>query len=290
MKQRKTVVVVGAAGGVGGETARMLIAAGFDVIATVLNDAEKKMAARKAPGVRRFVMMDLGNPASVARSMAAIARDRQIKTLWAVVICAAISCEGPLEITPLQDLRRSFEVNAVSNVGIYQGLAAKLRESRGRLVLVSSTAGKVAFPFLGFYSASKFALEAIADVMRREAAPWGVQVSVVQPGAIRTTMVSNQRARVARNTQALRGEQRRLYGETFAAYGSLIDAAMPLAVTPQVVAKVVLSAVTARRPKPRYPVSSEGRAIVTLARDSSDAQIDRFLVKSWSQGGRVFSK
>ena len=108
-------------------------------------------------------------------------------------------------------MRRTFDINTLSGVAIYQSVLPMLRKSKGRIVFISSMAGRSAMPFIGAYVASKYALEGIADVMRREAAPQGVHIVLVEPGGIRTGMVANQLKSNAAEMQALSGEARQLY-------------------------------------------------------------------------------
>ncbi|MFY9328971.1 MAG: SDR family NAD(P)-dependent oxidoreductase, partial [Georgfuchsia sp.] len=179
---QRTALVVGAAGGVGSEVVKQLLAKGYRVIATVLNQAE---AARVAPGVEKTLFLDLSNADSIMPAL----QQQSIAALDAVVVCAAISPYGPLEAMPLDGLRRTLEINTGSNVAIYQASMPLLRASKGRILFISSTAGRVAMPFSGHYAGSKYALEGLGDVMRREAHAFGVDVILVEPGGIKTPMV-----------------------------------------------------------------------------------------------------
>ncbi len=126
----------------------------------------------------------------------------------------------PLEFIPLDELRRQLEVNVVGQVAVTQAFLPQLRRSRGRIVFVGSIAGRSALPFLGAYAASKHALEALADTLRVELRPFGIDVSLVEPGTIRTPIweKSAERRRRARERRADRSSGE-LYGERIAAFG-----------------------------------------------------------------------
>src|SRR6266850_7190071 len=156
MTMMRKVLVIGAAGGVGQQVTRQLLAQGREVTATVQNRAEEQALRAAVPGVGAALILDLANADSVLSTLPA-----HIKELDAVAVCAAMGPVGPLETTPLALLRRTFEVNAIADVAIYQACMPMLRASKGRLAFVSSFSGKVSLPFVGAYSGSKFALEGL---------------------------------------------------------------------------------------------------------------------------------
>src|SRR5581483_4207246 len=106
----------------------------------------------------------------------------------AVVANAGIGIAGPLEFLPPTELTRQLDVNVVGQLRVVQPLVPALRASRGRIVLMGSIGGRSALPFIGAYAMSKFALEAFADALRVELAPWGIHVSIVEPGTIATSI------------------------------------------------------------------------------------------------------
>ena len=99
---------------------------------------------------------------------------------------AGIVVAGPLEFLPPDALRRSFEANVVGLLALTQACLPLLRAGRGRIVNMSSISGRFASPLLGPYAASKFAVEALSDALRRELAPWDIPVALVEPGAVAT--------------------------------------------------------------------------------------------------------
>ena len=174
---------------------------------------------------------------------------------------AGIALSGPLEFVPLDELRQQFEVNVVGQVALLQAILPALRGSRGRIVLMGSVSGRLALPFLGPYAASKFALEAVADSLRGEVAPFGIAVSLVQPGSIATPMWRKGGERAAQLPERAVA----LYGGAIAALGRWAEKRG--AVTPpEEVARVVEHALTAERPRTRYVVGQGARARTLIGR------------------------
>jgi NAD(P)-dependent dehydrogenase (short-subunit alcohol dehydrogenase family) len=112
----------------------------------------------------------------------------RIDELDALVDNAGIAIAAPIEFLPPDELTRQLDVNVVGQLRVLQAFLPALRASRGRVVLMGSIAGRSALPFLGAYAMSKFALEAMADALRIELAPWGILVSIIEPATIATPM------------------------------------------------------------------------------------------------------
>ncbi|OGU01766.1 MAG: hypothetical protein A2W29_13645 [Gemmatimonadetes bacterium RBG_16_66_8] len=177
------VVVTGASSGIGRAVAERLAANGWQVFGTIRQAADG--TALQAVGVQP-VQMDVTDHRAIAA-----ARDQVLEALGGTPLAglvnnAGVAAAGPLEHMPLADLRHVLDVNVVGVVAVTQAFLPALRCARGRVVNIGSVSGRVALPFAGPYSASKFALEAISDSLRRELLPSGVQVVLVQPGSIAT--------------------------------------------------------------------------------------------------------
>ncbi len=258
------ILVVGAAGGVGTEVVRLLLASGADVLATVLDSAEASQVRTVNPKVGVILEMDCADADSVKRilaeHLAALGG-----SLNAVVVCAAISPYGPVETEPLAVARRTFEINTLSGIAIFQATMPLLRQNRGRIVYISSMAGRFGMPFIGYYTASKFALEGAVETMRCEAAPWGVELVLVEPGGIQTPMMTNQVESLMSDIERLDANKRQLYGDLYAQFRALAAKSYATALKPSQVANVVLQALSARKPKVRYKVGKDSVAMCFLA-------------------------
>src|SRR5690348_3856289 len=159
------VLVTGAARGIGRAITAHLATLGWDVIAGVRSRAD--VTAMEALPRVHPVMLDVTNDAHLA----ALPEQLPVR-LDAVVNNAGVVVGGPLETVGVADLRRQFDVNVVGQLAVTQAVLPRLRDSRGRIVFISSVNGRISSPMLGAYCASKFALEAAADALRMELTPW----------------------------------------------------------------------------------------------------------------------
>lgn len=273
-----SVLVVGAAGGVGTSVVKQLMDKGYDVIGTVLNSKEEESVRTTAPAIGDILEMDLSDAAS-ARSTLSHYLGNMSGDLHGVIVCAAISPYGPMETASLALARRTLEINTLSGIAVYQAVMPSLRKTRGRIVFISSMAGRSGMPFIGFYVASKFALEGAVEVMRYEAAEWGIHISLIEPGGIQTGMVTGQLESLERDIAALDEQERSLYGKLYRQFQALAGQAYKTALKPEDVARVTLRAYEAARPRARYPVGKDSRAICSMA---------RLLPRSWMEA--VFRK
>ena len=146
--------------------------------------------ARLTSARLRVLMLDVTDPDSIAEAGRRVSEVEGETGLWGLINNAGISVAGPLELLPLSEVRTQFEVNVIGALAVTQTFLPLLRLRRGRLVNISSIAGLTATPFLGPYSSSKFALEAMSDALRLELAPWGISVSPVEPGAVQSQIWS----------------------------------------------------------------------------------------------------
>ena len=264
-------LVLGGAGGVGSALVEALTGSGNDVLASVLDDREAEAVAARHAGVATF-RLDLSHPDSVRGAIAAAVGDGDLD---GVALCAALAPIGVLEAVDLDRFSRTLDVNVVSALAVFQAVMPHLRASRGRLVMISSMAGKVAMPFVGAYSASKFALEGLADAMRREVAPQGVSVSLVEPGGIKTPMVDAQLAQEARMIDCLDPEQDKLYGAFHRGFEAAARASHEgTASTAQEVAAKLVAALTEVQPQARYVAGADAEQLIGAGRALSDAEMD----------------
>ncbi len=165
---------------------------------------------------------------------------------------AGIVVPGPLELVPIDDVRRQLEVNVVGQLAVTQAFLPLLRKARGRVVNMSSISGGLSVPYLGPYSASKFALEAISDSLRLELRNFGIRVSAVEPGAIATPIWQKSLASAEQLATDLDPSALSLYEADLAAVRKLVDHSIQIAAPVGRVVKAVVHALTARRPKAHY--------------------------------------
>jgi len=181
---RPVVLVTGASAGIGAATADRLHAGGWTVVG----------ASRRgtSPGTWQPLVMDVDDDGSVATGTAGVLAEHG--RLDAVVACAGWGLAGSVEQTPIADAKDQLETNFWGAVRTVQATLAPMRAAgSGRIVLVSSIGGLLGIPFQAFYSASKFALEGYGEALAYEVAPFGIDVTLVEPGNVRTDFTSSRR-------------------------------------------------------------------------------------------------
>jgi len=265
----RTVVVTGASSGIGEACALRLAAAGWQVYGGVRSIGAGE--ALRQHGVEPLEL-DVTNAEQIAGAAEVVGG-----RLDGLVDNAGIAIAAPLELVPLDELRRQLEVNVVGQVAVTQAFLPALRRSRGRVVLMGSIGGRSALPFLGPYAASKHALEAVADSLRVELRPWGISVSIIEPASINTSIWTKGAARADELRATLPGESEELYSSAIAKFRKLALARGPGA-DPDEVAKAVEHALTARRPKARYLVGRDAHIRAWIERLPTRAR-DRLLAK-----------
>lgn len=268
-------VVTGTSSGIGAATARALARRGFHVLAGVRRDVDAD--AIRGPGVEP-VILDVTDSEHIAALADRVRTDPQARPLRALVNNAAIQINIPVEAFAIDRWRMMFEVNLFGPVAITQALLPHLLAGKGRVVNVSSVGGKVAMAAYGPYAATKFALEAVSDSLRRELAPSGVRVVVVEPGAIRTRMLNRATAGADEVIAAMPPELRRRYKALVQAVNGQAAASTEAGLPADAAAAVIATAVMTRRPRTRYTVGRDAAMITTMTRFLSDRALDRILV------------
>ena len=271
----QSILLIGATGGVGKALARSLISRGYWVIA---------MCRTKKQGQRllsdglcdQTIQMNLGRTRSIESAFTALEAEG-VDTLAGSINCAAITQAAMLETMNETDFRDMLQINVAGTLRAAQLSIPLLRHGQGRLIFVGSSGGDIALPALGGYSASKFALEALSDALRRELALWKIPVSLVKPGPIRTSMMlrhlreldviitDNPRDEPEEYMKLYRGHQKRMeYG-----YRN--------GVTPETVAATILKALEEKRPAARYTVGMQPSLTHYASRLLPDGVQDRLL-------------
>jgi NAD(P)-dependent dehydrogenase (short-subunit alcohol dehydrogenase family) len=268
-----SVLLTGASSGIGRATAERLSAAGWRVLAGARTDVDLQ-ALGALPGVEAL-RLDVTVEADIAAAAEAAG-----ERLDGLVNNAGIAVAGPVEALPVETWRHQLEVNVVGQVAVTRALLPALLRARGRIVNMSSISGRSAPPLLGPYAASKFALEAINDALRRELRAAGVQVVSIEPGGIATPIWHKSLA----EANALRGElsadQERRYGGLMSALTKQAERAATDGVDPVTVAAAVQTALTAERPRTRYVIGREARVLATLARVLPDRALDALIARA----------
>ncbi len=276
---QQIIVITGASTGIGRACALHLDQLGFRVFAGVRRDADGAALQSAASDRLTPLRIDVTDGATIAAARDQVGAAASGRGVFGLVNNAGVGVGGPLEFVPLDDLRRQFEVNVIGQVAVTQAFLPMLRQARGRIVNIGSIVGRMATPFIGPYSASKFALEAINDALRVELRPWGIAVAIVEPGSIATPIWEKGKETSKQVSDDLSPEGRELYG---AAVSSLLETMAEFekrAVPAERVAKAVTHALLSKRPKTRYLVGTDARLQAALAAVVPDRITDRLIAR-----------
>ncbi|MGD2134874.1 MAG: SDR family oxidoreductase [Gemmatimonadales bacterium] len=272
----RTALVTGASTGIGRATALHLDTLGFAVFAGVRNPADGEKLARAGSSTLRSVLLDVTDAQSVAAAVAEI--EAVPSAFVGVVNNAAISIPGPLEFMPIEEVRRQLDVNFLGAVRVTQAMLPSIRAAgRGRIVNVSSINARLAQPWIGVYSASKWAMEGWSDALRRELRPWNIAVSIVQPGAVATPIFERSRASGKELAASLPARAHELYPDILRALLHRPGRTPRHAIAPDRVARAIAKALTVRRPRVRYLVGRDTRLVALLSAVLPTRVIDRLL-------------
>lgn len=258
------VLVTGASSGIGRATATVLALAGWRVFAGVrdLNVGTELARSDASAGSIEAVRLDVTDEGSIAAAKDGIAERLGGDRLSGLVNNAGVGFGGPLEFVRLDDLREQLEVNVIGQVAVTQSMLPLLRGGRGRIVLISSDNGRWAPPFMGPYVASKFALEGIGDALRLELRRSGISVSIVEPGSIKTSIWDKGLNQL--DDLDLPPEAMSNYGDVAGVLRQGLEQGEKNAIPPERVAEAIQDALTAKRPRARYRVGRDAKAMIAL--------------------------
>jgi len=265
----RIALVTGASSGIGEATVRQLLADGYAVYAAARR--AERMTALGAAGAR-IVTLDVTDDVTINATIRRI--ENEAGRLDVLVNNAGYGAYGALEDVPLDEARRQFEVNLFGAARLIQLALPMMRAQRsGRVVNVTSIGGKGWEPFGSWYHATKFALEGLSDCLRLEVKPFGIDVIVVEPGAIRTEWGG------IAHESLLRRSGESAYAPYARRHARMFEwaAGTNMASPPEVVAHTISRAVAARRPRTRYATGGGAGMFLALNRLLSDRMQDRLM-------------
>jgi len=275
---RPAALVTGASTGIGASIATRLDRLGYRVYAGVRREADGERLVAGLSDRSSWLTLDVTDRDQVERAAQAIAAERGAAGLDALVNNAGIAVGGPLEFVSLDQVRRQLEVNVTGLLAVTQATLPLLRDARGRIVNIGSIAGRSVAPMVGPYCMSKHAVEALSDVLRLELAGSGIEVSVVEPGAVKTPIWNKGIAELGAVGETLPPRALDLYGEYLGFFGKLLAANDRRGVSPELVADAVEHALSAERPKTRYLVGADARLRALARRLLPDRWYDAILL------------
>ena len=282
---RGAVVITGTSRGIGEACTLALSKLGFTVFAGVRRPSDGDCLKRKACGIVNPVMLDVTSSESIASAVETVIGMVGEAGLAGLVNNAGIAVAGPLELLPVDVLRRQFEVNVIGQMAVTQAFLPLLRKGKGRIINMGSKEGRMAMPLLGPYCASKFALEALNDTLRMELKPWGISVSIIEPGVIATPILQNSISTAENAMKEVPGQKRKLYEKAIVAGLKASEGIVRAAIPVEVVVKSVLHALISRRPKTRYVVGMDAHLVSIFCRLVPDRILDRVMLKGMGLQG-----
>ncbi|MDQ5873424.1 MAG: SDR family oxidoreductase [Acidobacteriota bacterium] len=278
-RQAQVILVTGCSSGIGRATALEAAERGHRVFASARR--REDVADLSAKGIETLAL-DVTDPGSIGEAVREVLRSAE--RIDALVNNAGYGQYGAIEDVSLEEWRAQFEVNVFGAIAVLRAVLPAMRAARGGTVVnVSSVAGRVAIPFAGPYSASKHALEAISDALRVEVSPWGVRVVLVEPGPIATRFGDRTRQATAR-ILSVPGPYSPFYGGAERASNKQFQRGRK---SPDVVARVIVDSIEAKRPKARYRITPLAKALVALKTFAPDRFLDRRMKKMLRLPDRV---
>jgi NAD(P)-dependent dehydrogenase (short-subunit alcohol dehydrogenase family) len=276
----KAVLITGCSSGIGHATAELLAGSGWTVYATARRP--ETLADLRELGCETLAL-DVTDEGSMQAGVDAVTEAEG--AVGVLINNAGYSQSGAVESVPLEQARRQFETNVFGSLRMCQLVLPGMRSQRwGKIVNISSMGGRLTLPGGGLYHATKYALEAISDALRFEVRGFGVDVILIEPGLI----VTNFGEVAAGSVGAVDGEG--AYAEFNQQVAKLTEEAYrgpmaKLGAGPDAVAKAIARALSARRPKARYPVTASARLMISQRRLTPDRLWDLMMRTQFPQPG-----
>lgn len=277
--RRRAVVVTGASTGIGRAAAEALVAQGFHVFGSVRKPADGQSLREQLGEHVTPLQFDVTDAEAIAAAVPVVQEFVGDDTLAGLVNNAGVAIGGALMHQPTAELRQQFDINVFGLMEVTRAFLPLLGARRptprspGRIVNISSVGGRIAAPFIGAYSASKHAVEALSDALRRELMIYGVDVIVIQPGAIKTPIWDKAEAE---DTAQYAGTD---YAEIAGRFQEFMVHKGRNGLEPSRVSSTIVRALTTSRPKTRYPIPDEPWMGWRLPRILPDRMIDRAIAK-----------
>ena len=253
------VLITGCSTGIGRATAKYLAERDLTVYAT----------ARKVESIQdleehgcRTLQLDVTDEDSMRNAVAAV--EEQEGAVGALVNNAGYSLSGAVESVSMEEVRRQFDTNVLGLIRMCQLVLPGMRRQRhGRIVNVSSMGGKLTFPGGGIYHATKHAVEGLSDVLRWEVRGFGIDVSIIEPGLIKTEFGSAAVGALGRATEDDGGPYTEFNNAVAATTAGAYEGSMSrMAAGPESVARAIHKSITRRRPRPRYVITLGARVML----------------------------
>ncbi|XP_068709315.1 retinol dehydrogenase 7-like [Montipora foliosa] len=257
----KYVLITGCDTGFGRATAIKLDKMGACVLATCLTKEGEQSLKSEASDKLKTFQLDVTNSKQIKDVYEEIKKEIYPDGLWGLVNNAGIICLSPIEWTSLEDFKRSANVNIWGMIDVTKTFLPLIKMSKGRVVNISSAAGRITVPLTASYSVTKYGVEAFSDALRREMQPWQIKVTILEPGRFATTICSPDfsEKELRKGWNQLSEELKNDYGEEFLEKAISIVKNIPCDSDINQVVNAIIDALTSRFPSDRYVVGTDAR-------------------------------
>ncbi|MEK2688842.1 SDR family oxidoreductase [Bdellovibrio sp. GT3] len=276
----KQVIVTGASTGIGFDLTRTLCEKGYIVWACVRKPESLDRLLIDYNERLRVIKMDVTNKHDIEKAFRTVRTEMNPKWPLVLVNNAGIASGGPIEGLDTEEWRRIFEVNLFGMVEMTKTFLPLIRETKGRIVNMGSISGRVAAPFMGPYTTSKFAVKAFTDSLRREVSSLGVKVSLIEAGPIRTEIWSKSIDKTDQMMETCPRELQSVYGSMMSLIREGVLEAAQEAVPVSVATVAIMHAIESHIPKVNYLVGKRIKLQANLLKFMSTRMIDRVIRKS----------
>jgi NAD(P)-dependent dehydrogenase (short-subunit alcohol dehydrogenase family) len=272
----RVAVVTGSSTGIGFETSLLLARSGFQTYAT-MRDLKKSKNITEIANIENLsltvIQLDVNDDRSVKDAISQIvAEDKRIDVL---VNNAGYGLFSPIEDVTLGQVKEQFETNFFGVVRVTREVLPIMRNQRkGTIVNVSSVAGRVGTPVLSAYAATKFALEGLSESMRYELKEWGINIVIIEPGAIKTKVFENLK------TGDIRSRSESPYADLIEGASKGFGKMMDNSSSPKLVAEAILNAISSKEPEIRYLVGEDAEYIMKIRKNSTDKEFENWMHES----------
>lgn len=251
---KHSILITGASTGIGRSIAVFLAQTGHQVFAGVRKTQDgEKLTAENQSIIPVFI--DVAKSDTIQTCLEQVSKLRDPARPFSLVNNAGVAVAGPVEALKDSELRKLFDVNFFGAVEATQIFLPLIRESRGRIINMSSIGGRVSSPFLGAYSASKFALEAMSDSLRQELAPFGVHVVLIEPGPIQSEIWAKSLENKEAAANYCHADRLEIYKKRVERFEKFVSAIARRAIPALNVAEQVSAALTLKTPPIRIVVA-----------------------------------
>ena len=270
----RSAAVTGAGGGLGRDIALGLAANGYVVFGTAMSAAEVQDLKDASGGRVSLTVCDMTREQAVKAWAGGVSDALGDAGLHLLINNAGILTPGPIEVLPLDAIRREFDVNVFGALSVMNAFLPALRKARGRIVQVSTWTASVPLPFNGPSGASKAAMEVFAAVYRAELKSFGVDVVVAAAGNMRTGGPAKTAAALARVADEMTAEQRGLYGQSFNTFATTLNGMQSSGLDSALAARRVIELAEQMPAPSRAPVGTDADEMLRAAREKSDDELD----------------